>query len=203
MTFPKLKILSGKTGQIQAVMKKNPQICDYQPWYMQNESRHLILDNRQITQKIRRIAFEICERNFEEKEIIVAGIAPQGYLFAELLLAELKQILPITWKLIKLNIDKQQPATSPVTLDAPTEQLHGKTIILADDVLYTGRTFCFAIRSILDVHPKRLQTAVIVDRGHQEFPIAADYVGYALSTTVRQHVDVHLDNPQQLAVYIQ
>lgn len=169
---------------------------------MQNESRHLILSHRRIVQKIRRIAFEICERNFEEREIVIAGIAPQGYLFAKLLTDDLQQILPVDWRLVRLNIDKQNPGASPVTLDVPTEQLRGKTIVLADDVLYTGRTFCFAIRSILDVHPKRLQTAVIIDRGHQKFPIAADYVGYALSTTVRQHVDVHLENPQELAVYL-
>ncbi|MCS7018770.1 MAG: phosphoribosyltransferase family protein [Cytophagales bacterium] len=169
---------------------------------MQHASRHLILDNRQITQKIRRMAFEICERNFEEKEIVIAGIAPQGYLFAKLLVGELSQILPIRWHLVKLYINKQNPDESPVTLDVPGEQLSGKTIILTDDVLYTGKTFCFAIRSILEVRPKRLQTAVIVDRGHQEFPIAADYVGYVLSTTVRQHVDVLLDNPGELAVYL-
>ncbi|MCS6967880.1 MAG: phosphoribosyltransferase family protein [Cytophagales bacterium] len=163
---------------------------------------HIILRHWQIVQKIRRIAFEICERNFGENEIIIAGIAPQGYLFAQLLTEELQKILPIQWKLAKIQLDKQQPATSPVTLNVPAEIFYGKTIILTDDVLYTGRTFCFAIRSLLEMQPKKLQTAVIVDRGHQQFPIAADYVGYALSTTVRQHVEVHLENPSEMAVYL-
>jgi pyrimidine operon attenuation protein/uracil phosphoribosyltransferase len=163
---------------------------------------HQILDKRQTLQKIRRIAYEVYENNFEEAEVIFAGIYNQGYQFARLLLHEFAQIAPAKASLVKVSIDKANPMQSEVVLDCSPDFLANKTIIMTDDVLYSGRTFSYSLKPILDIPVHKLQTAVIVDRGHQMFPIAADYVGYALSTTIRQHIEVVLDDEEKFGVYL-
>src|SRR6478609_952725 len=96
---------------------------------------HLILTKAQTQQKIKRIAFEIYERNFKEKEIILAGIYDKGYLFASLLQKELAEISTIKTTLIKVSLDKFATAQSEITLDVDAKVLKKKTIILVDDVL--------------------------------------------------------------------
>jgi pyrimidine operon attenuation protein / uracil phosphoribosyltransferase len=161
-----------------------------------------ILNKWQTLQKIRRIAYQIYEGNFEETEIVFAGIYDRGYRFAQLLRDEFVKIAPIPANLVKISIDKANPMQSEVHLDCPPEFLAHKVVIMTDDVLYSGRTFSYSLKPILDIPIKRLQTAVVVDRGHQQFPIAADYVGYALSTTIRQRIEVELFDDERFGVYL-
>ncbi len=164
--------------------------------------KNQILDKWQTQQKIRRIAYEVYENNFDETEIVFAGIYDRGYQFAQLLMAEFVQISPIKASLVKISIDKANPMQSEVELDCAPDFLADKTIVMTDDVLYSGRTFSYSLKPILDIPIHKLQTAVIVDRGHQQFPIAADYVGYSLSTTIRQHIEVVLDDEATFGVYL-
>ena len=161
-----------------------------------------ILNNEQDLQKVRRIAFEIYERNFDEDEIIFAGIYEKGYTVAEILIDEFQKIAPITTRLVKISLDKKSPLQSTISLDCAIEELQKKTIILIDDVLNTGRTFAYSLKPFLNIEIKKLQTAVLVDRNHSTFPISADYVGYALSTTLQEHIHVELYNKDYLGVYI-
>jgi pyrimidine operon attenuation protein / uracil phosphoribosyltransferase len=165
-------------------------------------STTLILDRPQTLQKIRRIAFEIYENNFQEEEIVLAGIYDKGYLFAKLLQQELTGIAPLKSSLVKVSLDKFSPLQSEIELDCPVDSLRNKTIILLDDVLNTGRTFAYSLKPFLNVEVKKIQTAVIVDRNHKQFPISADYVGYSLSTTIQEHIEVHLEDNNRFGVYI-
>ena len=158
---------------------------------MANEGQ-LILTEKQVLQKIRRIAFEIYENNFSEKQIWVAGILDQGYVFATLLASEIELISPIKVNLIKVGINKQDPENSGVVLDIGDQELANKCLVLADDVLNTGKTLIYSLKSFLHQGLKKIETAVLVNRKHSLFPVSATYTGYELSTTITDHVQVVL-----------
>ncbi len=164
-------------------------------------SRRQILSAHQTGQKIRRIAFEIYEQNFEEKGIIIAGIAGEGFAFAKRLTTELTEISPLDVQLIELRFDKNIHQQSPILFDHELN-VENQVIIIADDVLNTGRTLAFALEPFLKVPMKKVQVAVIVDRSHHKFPIHADYVGYSLSTTLTEHVEVVLSRVEEEGVYL-
>lgn len=152
----------------------------------------LILDSRQVKQKIKRMAYEIYEHNFKEKGIVIAGIEDQGYLLAKLLCKEVENISPLEIKLVKINIDKHAPQQSEIKLDCDLKELKKKCIILVDDVLNTGRTFAYGMKPFLTIEVKKIETAVLVNRSHTLFPIYPQYTGYELATTLKDHVEVNL-----------
>lgn len=155
--------------------------------------RTQLLNHEQVMQKIRRIAFEIYENNFEESEIVLAGVWDRGYWVAELLQKHIEAISHLKVILVRITIDKLSPHTSPVGFDLDKSLLQGKAVIVIDDVLNTGRTLVYGLSSFFGVQVKKLELAVIVDRGHHQYPIAAKYVGYVLSTTLTEHIEVVLD----------
>jgi pyrimidine operon attenuation protein / uracil phosphoribosyltransferase len=163
---------------------------------------NLILNQKQTRQKIKRIAIEIYEHNFAEEEIILAGIYDQGYRFAQLLQTEFNAVSPVRSRLVKVSVDKLSPLQGNIELDCPPEVLHNKCIVLIDDVLNTGRTLIYSLKPFLSLEIKKLQTAVLVDRGHKLFPVSADYVGYGLSTTLKEHVEVVLEEGNHFGVYL-
>lgn len=162
---------------------------------------NLILDKKQTLQKIRRIAFEVYEKNFKEKDIVLAGIDEMGYKFAQILKKELESISPIKVLLVKVTLDKLAPSQSDVALDIAIDQLKNKTIIVTDDVLNTGKTLAYSLKPFLDIKVKKLQTAVVVNRGHHSFPIIADYVGLSLATSLKEHIVVSLKG-NETGVYL-
>ena len=164
-------------------------------------SKRQILSSHQTSQKIRRIAFEIYEHNFEEEGVILAGIAGEGYEFAKRLTKELQEISPLNVQLIQLLFDKNIHHQSPIFFDVETN-VENQVVVITDDVLNTGRTLAFALEPFLKVRMKKVQVAVVVDRSHHLFPIHADYVGYSLSTTISEHVEVVLSRPDEEGVYL-
>src|SRR5260221_14019003 len=104
------------------------------------DKKSLVLNAKQVSQKIRRIAYEIYENNFSEKSIILAGIDGQGYALAKIIEKELNSISPLAVVLAKVSLDKLAPVQSEVTIDVPAKELKKKCVILIDDVLNTGRT---------------------------------------------------------------
>jgi pyrimidine operon attenuation protein / uracil phosphoribosyltransferase len=163
--------------------------------------KSLILSHQQIIQKTKRIAFEIYENNFLEKEIILAGIHEQGYFFANLLKDELQQVAPFTIKLIGVTLDKQAPTQSSITLDCAENELKNKSIVLIDDVSNTGKTMAYSLKPFLNTKIKKIQTAVLVNRSHPNFPISIQYSGYELATTIKDHVEAQLIGKNK-AVYL-
>lgn len=161
-----------------------------------------ILDHRQIQQKIVRLAFEILERNYGEKEIILAGINNNGMTFAELLLAELRRISNIQFTLTRIRLNPAAPNQHPINLEMPVEQLQHKVVIIVDDVANTGRTIFYAIKPLLEVLPDKVEVAVLVDRTHKSFPIRVDYVGLSLATTLLQNIDVEIRDVKEWAVFL-
>jgi len=150
----------------------------------------LILSAKQVEQKIQRIAHQILEKNYDEKEIVLIGIANRGYLLAEKIYTTLQSITEIKVTLHKLKLHKDKPLENDVDFSTDLEYLNNKSIILIDDVLNSGRTLIYATRYILDSDLKHLTTVALVDRKHRKFPIKANFVGLTLSTTLQEHISV-------------
>lgn len=167
---------------------------------MTQKAKILVLNHHQIKQKITRIAFEIYERNAGEKQLTIAGLTGMGYVFAELMVAKLKEIAPFDLQLIKIELDKANPKMEEVILSAH-EPLNGKSIILVDDVLNTGKTLAFAMIPFLEQEVKKMEVLVLVNRSHKLFPVAPDYTGYELATTLSEHITVNLD-PEDSTVHL-
>ncbi len=166
----------------------------------QVSEKSLVLNGAQVSQKIRRIAFEIYENNFSEKSIVLAGIDGQGYALAKILEKELKLISPVTVVLVKVSLNKLAPVQCEVAIDIPTKELKKKCIILIDDVLNTGRTLAYAMKPFTEVEIKKIEVAVLVNRSHTLFPIVPTYSGYGLATTLTDHVEVKLG--KEASVYL-
>jgi len=160
-----------------------------------------ILDQGQIRQKIKRLAIEILENNFEEKSLILIGINNNGTGFAKLLMAELKKITDISISLFSVRLNPATPLSSPIEMNTPIESLKGKSIILVDDVANTGRTIFYACKPILEIIPKKLEVAVLIDRKHKTFPIFPKYVGMSLATTLKEDIDLQI-NAEEWAAFL-
>ncbi len=151
-----------------------------------------ILDKKQIEQKIRRLAIQIVENNFAEKEIILAGINNNGMRFAELIKRQLELITDKSITLTQLRLDPANPTADEIAIGTEDAQLKRKVVIIVDDVANTGRTIFYAFKPLMEVLPKRIETAVLVDRKHKSFPVKIDYVGMSLATTVQENIEVNL-----------
>ena len=151
-----------------------------------------ILDKHQITRKITRLAYQIHESNFGEKEITLAGINNNGMRFAKLLKVELERISDSSVQLTTLKINPASPLEGEIVIERPIKEMRRGVIIIVDDVANTGRTIFYAFKPLLEIVPKKVETAVLVDRKHKSFPVKVDYVGLSLATTLQENIDVDL-----------
>lgn len=156
------------------------------------KERTIILNKKQISQKITRIAHEIYENNFQEKSICVMGIHGDGYLLAERISKSLKKIADFDIEIFKIEMDKKKPLSSGLNVNIEPTDVKNKVVILIDDVLNSGKTLVYATKFLLDYNVKSIQTVCLVDRKHRKFPIRADFVGLTLSTTLQEHINVEL-----------
>jgi len=169
------------------------------------QASRVLLDADAVSRTLARLAHELIERNDDPESIVLVGIHTRGVPLAHrlrTLVAERSGVEPAVGALdITFHRDDvlvrnggaprhQQPVVRGTTLDVPLE---GKTVVLVDDVLYTGRTIRAAIEALLEYgRPERVQLAVLVDRGHRELPIRPDYVGKNLPTSRHERVHVQL-----------
>lgn len=161
---------------------------------------NIILNHQQILQKINRIAYQIYEDHYDQKEIILAGIASSGYTFAAMLKEKLESISKIKVELIELRIDKKNPLSSPVKLPIENAVIKQKTVIVVDDVLNSGKTMMYGLKAFLDAPLKSLSIAVLVNRSHKRYPVNANYVGLSLATTLKEHIEVSFEKKNAFQV---
>jgi pyrimidine operon attenuation protein/uracil phosphoribosyltransferase len=164
------------------------------------DHKTLVLNHRQIQQKITRMAYEIYERNSTENQVIFAGISGMGKILAELLANKLKEISPLEVESIEVLIDKMSQVQGEITLSENID-IENKCLILVDDVLNTGKTLAFALKPFLEIPIKKMELAVLVNRSHKLFPVSPDYTGLELSTTLNEHIAVNLSN-QNYSVHL-
>jgi pyrimidine operon attenuation protein/uracil phosphoribosyltransferase len=164
-------------------------------------SQNIILTHQEIEHKIKRIAYQIYETFVDEEEIVIAGIATNGFIFAQKIAAALQEIATLKIALCEVNVNKQHPE-SAIQTSLSKEDYANKGLILVDDVLNSGTTLIYAVRHFLDVPLTKFKTAVLVDRNHKKYPVKADFKGISLSTSLLEHVRVVFDKNGQNTAYL-
>mgnify|MGYP002735213768 FL=1 len=159
----------------------------------------VILNQKQIAHKIKRIAYQVYETNVNETEVVIAGIKENGFILAKKIKAEVEKISPLQVILCEVVIDKKNPI-APITTSIAPEAYENKSLLLVDDVLHSGTTLIYGIRHFLDVPLKQFKTAVLVDRNHKKYPVKADFKGISLSTSLNENVNVIFDGDDAKAV---
>lgn len=152
-------------------------------------TKTIILDSVTLRHKIRRIAFQIYESNIDEQEIVIAGIEKNGFVFAERLVTQLREISPLKILLCKVKVDKKHPL-NPIQTSISPDEYQNKSLVLVDDVLNSGTTLMYAVKHFLEVPLKQFKTSVLINRNHKKFPVKADFKGVSLSTSLQEHVEV-------------
>jgi len=163
------------------------------------------MDQSAMNRALTRIAHEIVERNKGGEDLVLVGIKTRGVPLAKRLQEKIQQIENITIPLIELDItlysddlEKESKDTEVIATNIDMD-IQNKTVILVDDVLYTGRTVRAAMDAVMDIgRPSLVQLAVLIDRGHRELPIRADYVGKNIPTSNLEIIVVHLNEQDEL-----
>ena len=163
-------------------------------------TRTLILNAEDIQIKIKRIALQIIENSIHEEEIVIAGIAKNGFVLAELIAKDIQTISDLKIQICEVKIDKKNPLNK-IEASLSPESYKNKTLILVDDVLNSGTTLIYACKYFLEVPLKQFKTAVLVDRNHKKFPIKADFKGISLSTSLNEMVEVNFENSPKAELY--
>ncbi len=161
-----------------------------------------LLNATQIQQKTKRLAIEILEHNYGEKEIILAGINTTGTLFAQRLQGMLQDLCKSKITLTTIHLNPADPLSQEIKIDLPVNKLQNKVVLVVDDVANTGRTLYYAMKPILEVLPKKVEVVVLVDRKHKSFPVKTDYVGMTLATTVQENIQVQIGDTKEEAVFL-
>lgn len=162
--------------------------------------KNVIMDSEAIRRALVRIAHEIIEKNKGVEDVVIVGIRTRGVPLAQRIAAEINAIenCEMTVGMLDITLYRDDLSTlgyNPVVHGTDINfDLSGKHVVLVDDVLYTGRTIRAALDAIIDMgRPKTIQLAVLVDRGHKELPIRADYVGKNVPTSQKETIEVVLN----------
>ncbi|MBE6082424.1 MULTISPECIES: bifunctional pyr operon transcriptional regulator/uracil phosphoribosyltransferase PyrR [Tissierellales] len=168
-------------------------------------TKALIMNEKAIQRAITRIANEIIEKNKGTNDLIFVGIKTRGVPFAERLSSKIFEIEGIKLSVVVLDITFYRDDLTKIYKDPIVKNnsidvdIDNKTIILCDDVIFTGRTVRAALDALIDKgRPKRVQLAVLIDRGHREFPIRPDYVGKNVPTKKSEVISVQFKETDKL-----
>jgi pyrimidine operon attenuation protein/uracil phosphoribosyltransferase len=159
---------------------------------------NIILTHKEIAHKTKRIAYQIFETFVNDEEVILAGIANNGYIFAQKIATELTLISDLKITLCEVKINKQNPQDN-ITTSIPTEDYQNKSLVLIDDVLSSGTTLIYGVKHFLEVPLSKFKTAVLVDRNHKKYPVKADFKGISLSTSLHEHIQVVFEDNNSYA----
>ena len=162
--------------------------------------KNFILTPELAEKKLQRMAYEIAERNTGEPYIILAGIKDNGVAIAHQLKLLLKDIFKGRIDVIEISLDKRNPKEITV---GEMKDIDHAVVILIDDVANSGKTMLYSLKPFLNYHPKKIQTLALVDRTHKAFPVHTDYVGYALATTLQEHIFVEVSGNKVTGAWLE
>ena len=158
-----------------------------------------VLDARDVSRALTRISHEILERNKGAQDLLLLGLHTRGVPLAKRIAEKIKAVegtpVPVGTLDVTMYRDdlRLRPARTLAPTEIPSEGIDDKVVVLVDDVLYSGRTIRSALDALNDIgRPRAVQLAVLVDRGHRELPIRADFVGKNLPTSLAEKVAVRL-----------
>lgn len=153
-----------------------------------SQSFNTILNHKQISHKLTRLAWQVFENNMDESVIWIAGIDHRGAYIAKRIADELAKISNQSIQMMHVQLD-------PVSLqanyssNASMDNLKNETIVLVDDVLNTGKTMMMAMMPLLSKNVRKIQVAVLASRSHRMYPVRADFVGISMATTLQEHLN--------------
>ncbi|HAO47070.1 MAG TPA: phosphoribosyltransferase family protein [Ferruginibacter sp.] len=159
-----------------------------------------ILSAEVAEKKLQRMALEVAEQNYDATQLILIGIKANGIFIAQKISSCLKEVFKGEIQVLELGMDKKKPAA--IHLDKEID-FNDKTILLIDDVANSGRTMLYALKPLLEQHPRKIQTLALVERTHKTFPIDVDYTGLSVSTTTDEHICVEVKNGQVTGAWME
>ena len=159
-----------------------------------------ILTEEVALKKLKRIALEVAERNFNEKELLLIGIKENGIVIAQIISKLMKAVFTGSITVVALSMNKKKPTS--ITLEKDID-VDGKTILLIDDVANSGRTMLYALKPLLEKHPKKIQTLALVERTHKNFPVDLDYIGLSISTTLNEHITIEVGKDKVMGAWME
>lgn len=162
-------------------------------------NKKYILDREVAAKKLQRMAYEILENNVEEEQIVLAGIPENGTVIANSIQKILADISSLKTELISISLDKRLP--KEVILSQEMD-FNNRVVIIIDDVVNSGKTLLYAVKPFLEFQPKKIQTLVLVERSHNNFPVQPDYVGLSISTTLQEHIFVEVEGDEVTGAYL-
>lgn len=150
----------------------------------------MILAPSSVGAKLRRMAYEIYEANYGQDSLVLVGVDKRGGFLAKAIGGILEEISPLSIRL--LAAPKDENGAVGLEGEGLEFEIGGKPVVVVDDVLYSGHTLFNAVAKILAFQPSRIQSAVLIDRGHRNVPVTHDFVGMLLATSLKQHVSVEI-----------
>lgn len=165
-------------------------------------TRTLVMNPKQVNQRLNRLAWQVYEQCYNEQEIIVAGISGNGFRLAKRITALLGEISPLKVTLCEINLSKESPLDGKASITPANTIVDNKTVIVVDDVSNSGRTLMYGVKLFLETPVKALLTLVLVDRDHTRFPVKTNFVGLSLATTMQEHISVVLGDNGDDEVYL-
>ena len=163
------------------------------------EQRKQIMTAEVANKKLRRMALQVVEQNYNEAQLILIGIKTSGTVIAEKISQYLKEVFNGEVVILELSMDKKNPLNISIE---PSIDLNDKIIILIDDVANSGRTMLYALKPLLNQLPKKIQTLALVERTHKSFPVDVDYVGFSVSTTLDEHILVEVADGEVMGAWL-
>jgi pyrimidine operon attenuation protein/uracil phosphoribosyltransferase len=160
----------------------------------------MILDKETANKKLHRMALEVAERNYDKKELILIGIKENGIFIAKKIKDHLKEVFNGNIVLIELWLDKKNPGDIKLSDNL---DFNDKAVLLIDDVANSGRTMLYALKPLLAQIPQQIQTLALVERTHKKFPVAVDYVGLSVSTTLQENIIVKVEQGEVMGAWMQ
>tara|TARA_B100000131_G_C18042093_1_gene582878 strand:+ start:432 stop:878 length:447 start_codon:yes stop_codon:yes gene_type:complete len=147
--------------------------------------KNIVLDSNDIINKIRRISFEIIEKNIDEKEIYLIGILPNGKYLSQKINSFIIENSSINVNLHFIDIDKKNFSIKEISFESDADEIKNKVIVLVDDVMNSASTFMYSINEILKYQPKEIQVAVLIERYYKSFPITPNFRGLQLALLLK------------------
>jgi pyrimidine operon attenuation protein/uracil phosphoribosyltransferase len=155
-----------------------------------------ILDSLTASFLIDKIALEVEEDLYPETELVIIGVDSRGMFLAEAIQHRLMAGNNIRCRVYKAGTERVGYTSAETYLPETTEIQPGQSVLVVDDVLYSGRTLFLTIHQVLKYQPGKVRVAVLIDRGHRKLPLDADFVGKRLGTTLQEHIAVEIQDGQ-------
>ena len=164
-----------------------------------DNSQNIILDYKDVENKIKRISLEIIEDNIEQKKLIFFGVSKNGKIIAKKIMDSISAHSKIDSELVVVEIDES--LNNDLKFDKDFE-VTNKSLIIVSDVSQSAKTLQLIISSLILQNPYKIKTAVMVNRDHSLFPVKINFSGLNLSTSVNEHVDVKVNEDEEFTVYL-